>query len=109
MLFRGIERRRGDFCCSANEPLGDNPELWWGGFTEAEQERAGELTKPFNDRFHNSENSDNSITMHTNGMDKDGFIFAVADDFTDDTVEIVHEKDLESFLVRWFRPRKVRK
>ena len=101
VLFRGVERKRGDFCSLANEPLGDNSELSWSGFTEGEATRAAELAKPFNDMFYDENDSEISTSMFAKWMDKDGFIFAINDDFTDSTREIVHERDLEKFLAEW--------
>jgi hypothetical protein len=97
VLFRGVERKRGDFCCFANEPLGDNPELSYSGFTAEETERAAELAQPFNDKY-NNDDDEISMSMFAKWMDKDGFIFAVIDDFGGTTVDAVHERDLEKFL-----------
>ena len=94
--FRGVERKRGDFCSWADEPLGDTP-LSYSGFTEEESRRAAELAKPFNDRYYD-ENDDNSMSMFARWMDKDGFIFAVQDDLTGSTMDTVHENDLAKFL-----------
>jgi len=96
VLFRGVERNRGDFCIFADEPLGDNPELSYSGFTEEEAKRARELAKPFNDI--RVEDDENSMSMFAKWMDKNGFVFAVRDNFTDSIREIVPEKYLGKFL-----------
>jgi hypothetical protein len=97
VMFRGVERRRGDFCSFADKPLDDNPELSCSGFTEEENRRAHELAKAYNDKF-NNDDDEISSSMFAKWMDKDEFIFRVNDDFTDSCMETVHEKDLEKFL-----------
>jgi hypothetical protein len=87
-------------------------EVSWLQFTEEERTRGYELAKPFNDKFHVNPNddpnygnlmadnriSDHSMSMFARWADKDGFIFSVDDDLTGTTLEVVHEKDLETFL-----------
>jgi hypothetical protein len=93
VMFRGVERRRGEFCSFADEPLGV---LSWSGFTVEETQKATELAKPFNDLF--CDDSENSMSMFARWMDAGGFIFCVDDELTGTTLEVVHEKNLETFL-----------
>jgi hypothetical protein len=97
VMFRGSERKRGSFLY-AQEPLPEKLELSWSGFTEEEKTRASELARPFNEKYHDG--SDNSLSMHTQGMDENGFIFTVDEDFTDDVLATVHEKDLAAYLAK---------
>jgi hypothetical protein len=107
--FHGVERRLIDFGNGwPREESGNNPELSWSGFTEEERKRGLELAQPFNDMFRRPE-SEISTSMYVECLTKSGFIFKVVDDFTDDCIEIVHEKDLENFMaedqIKRFRPR----
>jgi hypothetical protein len=97
VVFRGVGRRRGEFCSFVDEGLRD-AQLSWSGFTAEETERGEALCKPFNDRF--CDDSENSQSMFARWMDKDGFIFAISDDLTDSTIITVHEKDLEAFSAK---------
>jgi hypothetical protein len=97
VMFRGVERNRGDFCSWTDEPLGDDAQLSWDGFTEEESRRAAELAQPFNDKYYD-EKDENSMSMFAKWMDKDGFIFKTTDDLTGSGIDYVPEKDLATFL-----------
>ena len=91
VLFRGVRRNVSDFL-----PDGS---ISYGTFTREETERAAALAKPFNDVY-NDVNDEISQSMFAKWMDKEGFIFAVYDDFGSTVIDIVHEKDLAGFTVK---------
>jgi len=90
LLDRGFDGVDGVLCS-------DDKELSSFGFTDAESERAAALAAPFNAAC--CDDTENSMSMCAKWWtSEDGFIFAVADDFTGSTIETVREEDLEEYL-----------